>query len=405
MLNNRFETDFPSEIVKEGNSVVLVPKLDAFKKKPSDYAPSKAPVFYNPVMEFNRDLAVLAIQTYQRSVNREIRICEPLTSTGIRGIRFATEIQGVKTVLMGDIYQKAFKLAQNNIQLNKIVERAEVKHIDANRLLGSYSGPKKRFDVVDIDPFGSPVPYLDSAIKSLRHNGFLAATATDMAPLCGVHKKACIRKYGGKPLRTEYCHELAVRLLAGCLAAMAAKHDIGINLVLSYSSDHYVRVFTEIQYGAKKADLSVGKLGFVLHCFNCLHREISEKPFSIGINQCPECESKMDYAGPLWVGKLSDKQFCELMMKENMYRSFRNSRRISNLLSRIRDEVDAPVTYYVLDAIGHKLSLPAPSVNASLNILRKSGFLACPTHFNSRGVRTNASAATMQYFLKEIVSR
>ncbi len=405
MLNKRFETDFTSEIVKEGNSVVLVPKLDAYKKQPSDYAPSKAPVFYNPVMEFNRDLAVLAIQTHQRSVNREIRICEPLTSTGIRGIRFAIEIQGVKTVLMGDIYQKAFNLAQNNIQLNKVMELAEVKHLDANRLLGSYSGPKSRFDVVDIDPFGSPVPYLDSAIKSLRHNGFLAATATDMAPLCGVHKKACIRKYGGKPLRTEYCHELAVRLLAGCLAAMAAKHDTGIDLVLSYSSDHYARVFTKIQYGAKKADLSVGKLGYILHCFNCLHREISEKPFSIGINQCPECESKMDYAGPLWLGKLFDKQFCESMMKENMYRSFRNSRRISNLLSLTRDEVDAPVTYYVLDAISHKLSLPTPSVNASLNILRKSGFQAYPTHFNSRGVRTDASASTMQNFLKGIVSR
>ncbi len=62
-----FETDFPNETLKEGKVTVLVPKLAAYVKDPSDYAPSKAPVFYNPVMEFNRDLSVLAVQAYQRT--------------------------------------------------------------------------------------------------------------------------------------------------------------------------------------------------------------------------------------------------------------------------------------------------------------------------------------------------
>ena len=76
-------TDFPTETVKEGKVYVVVPKLEAFKKQPSDYASSKAPVFYNPVMELNRDITILVFQAFQRLVNREISICEPLTSTGI----------------------------------------------------------------------------------------------------------------------------------------------------------------------------------------------------------------------------------------------------------------------------------------------------------------------------------
>ncbi|MEM3623589.1 MAG: tRNA (guanine(10)-N(2))-dimethyltransferase, partial [Candidatus Bathyarchaeia archaeon] len=77
--------DFPTEIVQEGKVKILVPKLSAFVKTPSEYAPSKAPVFYNPVMELNRDIAVLALQAYQRTVNLKIIVCEPLAGCGIRG--------------------------------------------------------------------------------------------------------------------------------------------------------------------------------------------------------------------------------------------------------------------------------------------------------------------------------
>jgi tRNA (guanine26-N2/guanine27-N2)-dimethyltransferase len=400
MAEPEFTTDFPSEIVKEGKVRVVVPKLEAFKKQPSDYAPSKAPVFYNPVMELNRDIAVLVSQTYQSMVNREISICEPLTSSGIRGVRFATEIHGVKKVVMSDINERAFKLAKHNVRINGLEERVTLKHKDGNCLLSCHGAPRKRFDIVDVDPFGSPVPYLDSAIRAMRNKGLLAATATDLAPLCGVHVKACVRKYGGKPLRTEYCHELAVRLLAGCIATLAAKHDIGIRVVFSQSTDHYIRVYAEIAYGAKKADESIKNLGYVLHCFNCLHRENAKTAFSI--EKCPECGSKMDWAGPLWLGKIFDKKFCEAIAQENMHVAFRNSVKIAQLMALAKKEAEAPATYYVIDKISGKLALPVPSVNTVLQSLRNKGFQAYPTHFNSRGVRTDASALTMQELLRKV---
>jgi tRNA (guanine26-N2/guanine27-N2)-dimethyltransferase len=396
-----FELDFPSEKVKEGKVTVSVPKLKAFVKEPFEYAPSKAPVFYNPVMEFNRDVAVLALQAYQRSVGREISVCEPLTSSGIRGVRFAAEIHGVKSALISDINERAFNLATHNVHLNNLQNLISVKHEDANCLLSCHGAPHKRFDVVDVDPFGSPVPYLDSTIRALRDDGLLAVTATDLAPLCGVHPKACVRKYGGKPLRTEYCHELAVRLLAGCVATLAAKHDIAVRVVFSHSSDHYVRVYAEISYGAKKADASVKNLGYILHCFNCLHRETAASPLR-SIEKCPECGAKMDYAGPLWLGTILDKQFCESIAKENMQRAFKNSARISKLLSLVRDEADAPPTYYVIDKISSKLSSRVPSVDAMQRTLRDHGFQAYPTHFNSRGIKTNAPATTMHDLVKSV---
>ena len=81
MTESEVTADYPTETITEGKVRALVPKLSAFKKQPSDYAPSKAPVFYNPVMELNRDLAVLAYRAYQHKLKREIIVSEPLTST------------------------------------------------------------------------------------------------------------------------------------------------------------------------------------------------------------------------------------------------------------------------------------------------------------------------------------
>jgi tRNA (guanine26-N2/guanine27-N2)-dimethyltransferase len=379
----------------------LVPKLKAYVKEPSDYAPSKAPVFYNPVMELNRDISVLAIQAYQRRANREITICEPLTSSGVRGVRYASEIHGVSKVLVNDISMRAVKVAKHNVELNSLQDHVAVSHKDANCLLSCHGKPRQRFDVVDLDPFGTPAPYIDSAIRALRNDGLLALTATDLACLCGVHPKACVRKYGGKPLRTEYCHELAVRMLAGSTATQAAKHDIGVRVLFSHSTDHYVRLYAQIGYGAKKADESLKNLGYVLHCFNCLHRENATSLFGRGVT-CPECGSRMNHAGPLWLGSVLDKEFCGAMAEENGHRAFRNSAKIRKLLSLTIDEADAAATYYVLDKISAKLSLPAPPVDTVLGKLKEDGFQAVPTHFNSRGIKTDAPALAMQNLLTKL---
>ena len=392
---------FPSEIIREGKVQVLVPKLEAYGVVPSDYAPSKAPVFYNPVMEFNRDLSVLAFKAYQHMVNHEISICEPFTSQGIRGIRFAAEVNGVNKVLLSDISTTALDLAKHNVELNKLEDKITLKHKDANCILSSSASPKKRFDIIDVDPFGTPVPYLDSAFRALKNNGLLAATATDLAPLCGVHAKACVRKYGGKPLRAEYCHELAVRLLAGCMVSVAAKHDIGIHILFSHSTDHYIRVYAQIRYGCQKSDESLKNTGYILHCFSCLHRETAHQIFGKS-TQCPECSAKMEYAGPLWIGSIIDPAFIEQLIKENQSTAFKNSAKITKLLTLTKNEAAAPAAYYVIDKLGGKLKLPAPSVQAVLTALKDGGFQAVPTHFNTRGIKTDAPALAMHKILREI---
>ncbi|MCW3999659.1 MAG: tRNA (guanine(10)-N(2))-dimethyltransferase [Candidatus Bathyarchaeota archaeon] len=399
---NAYSADFPSEVIREGKVQVLVPDLKAYGVTPSDYAPSKAPVFYNPVMEFNRDLSVLALRAYRHMIGHDVTICEPLASQGIRGIRYAAEVDGAE-VLIGDISSKAVEVAQHNIELNQLQEKITLKHSDANRTLIHHASPKKRFDAIDIDPFGTPAPYLESAFRALKNKGLLAATATDLAPLCGVHAKACLRKYGGKPLRTEYCHELAVRLLAGSMAAAAAKQDVGIQILFSHSSDHYIRVYAQIGYGAKRADESLKSVGYILNCFSCMHREIAHSLF--GCPTCHECGSRMDWAGPLWTGKIADEAFVEQMQLENQTAAFRNHAKIAKLLTLIKAEATMPPTYYVIDKLSGKLDLPAPANQTFLSALQQSGFQAVLTHFNPRGIKTDAPALHLHKILRKLAAQ
>jgi tRNA (guanine26-N2/guanine27-N2)-dimethyltransferase len=393
--------DFPTEVVKEGKVGVVVPKLEAFVKEPWEYAPSKAPVFYNPLMEFNRDIAVLALQAYQKMVKRAVSVCEPLAGCGIRGIRFAKEVKGVSKVVVNDINPEAAKLAMFNVNCNKLTKRVIVTNEDANLLLARYAAPRRRFDFIDVDPFGSPVPYMDSAVRAIRNGGLLALTATDLAPLCGVHPKACVRKYGGKPLRTEYCHELAVRLLAGCLAMTAAKHDIGVQIVFGYSTYNYARLYAVTRYGAKQADSSIQKMGCILHCFNCFHREASEGMILTLKRKCPACGSNMSIAGPLWLGKLWVKDFQVSMRRLAERGKLKNQKKILKFLFLIEGEMDAPATYYVIDKICDRFSLSVPSLAETIEALREAGFQATRTHFNSKAFRTNAPAKVV----KETITR
>jgi tRNA (guanine26-N2/guanine27-N2)-dimethyltransferase len=398
-----FKPNFPTETITEGRVQVLVPQLRAFVKLPSEYAPSKAPVFYNPVMELNRDLAVLAVQAYQRRVGREINVCEPLTGCGLRGIRFAVEVEGVRKTVLNDINEQAFRLASYNVQMNGLAESVAVKKEEANFILSSHSARRMRFDVVDIDPFGSPVPFLDSAVRALRSEGLLALTATDMASLCGVHPRACARRYGGKPLRTEYCHELAARLLAGSLTTVAAKHDLGVNIVFTHLGEHYVRVYATVNYGAKSADRSVGNMGFVLHCFRCFHRETVKGLFEVAHSlTCSECGSRLSVAGPLWLGNLFDARFCEMMEREIQNRSFRLRVKIAKMLSLIKSESSAPFTYFVIDKMCDALNLPVPPVKSVVEALGKEGFQAFLTHFSSRGIRSDVPAGRLMNILRQL---
>jgi tRNA (guanine26-N2/guanine27-N2)-dimethyltransferase len=107
----------------------------------------------------------------------------------------------------------------------------------------------------------------------------------------------------------------------------------------------------------------------------------------------------MEFAGPLWLGKLAGTEFCELMKKETRNRDFRLRPGITKLLTKIQNEIEAPISYFVVDKLSGALNLPVPPTRKVLEVLRARGFQAALTHFNPRGIRSDAP----QIVVKEVI--
>ena len=393
--------------ITDGKARILVPKSNRTKRGPGRM---DAPVFYNPAMEQNRDISVLVFQSLVSSHGRHVGALDGLAASGIRGIRFCKEVGGGSggfSVTINDWSKESFALIRKNIERNCIAGRAEASNRDLNALLCERS-----FDYIDIDPFGTPVEFVDNALRSVRHKGIIGITATDTATLCGAGAKACIRRYGAKPLHCEFMHEIGLRVLAGHIVRTAAKYDRAALPILCYAEGHYMRCYFEIKDGAQKADALLKKVGFAHYCRKCGRRsmEVGSGMSEVGSTlptpyfphhtskngEC-NCGARMEFAGPLWAGALFDGAFLEKLATP---REIAEKKDVAKLVSIWRKEAEAPPLYYTTGEIARLFHVEPPAIEDAVSALNENGFFACRTHFDPTGFKTDASFGA----IKDIVN-
>ncbi len=374
-----------TRFVNEGRTKLEVPDPQRFQTRAGDYAPSLTHVFYNPRMELCRDISVSAVQILAKELGN-LRVCDPLAGVGARGTRYAKEVEGVSKVLVNDRSSEAFELINHNIELNGLISLMEAHNEDANTLLW---GNRGRFDFVDLDPFGSPAPFIDAACSALIRKGMLAITATDTAPLSGTHARACLRRYGAKPLKTEYCHELGVRILIGFCQRVAGKHDLALTPVLAHATQHYFRIYLRAQKGAQRSDEVLKQQGYVSHCYACGRRVLSHKLVPELPTTC-ECGNQFSHAGPLWAGKPMDLKFIQKVLSDLREKKFKLAQEEFALLNQCAEEAEGPPTFYEIDEVAKRVGVSTPKIAKIIAGLRKQGYFASRTHFSGTGFRTDA---------------
>ena len=384
--------EYKIKTVEEGLTKIQFPEFDKIS--------SDAPVFYNLHMELNRDISILALQTFQKQEDRDINICDLFGGSGIRGVRYKNEIDGVGHVFINDISETANEYERHNVELNNLKDIEIFQH-DASMFLRMHRG---EFDVIDIDPFGTPSPFLDSAGYCSRRNSLLCVTATDTSALCGTYKEPCIRKYNAKPYKSEYCHETGIRILAGFVALTLAKYSKSIEVKLSHSTEHYMRLYIEVKKGSKKSDECLKNIGYISHCKHCLYREENKGLATSTPNICPECGEKLIQAGPLWLGEIQNEEFISKMIAESENKKLNTKEDVLKLLESCRIEAKSPATFYDVHKICKILKISAPKLDLVFGNLEKEGFEAVKTHFNPLGIKTNAPLKKIKEIIKTLSS-
>ncbi len=391
----------PFSLLREGLALVKI--WDPRRAKVGNrIEPAWLPVFYNPIMEFNRDLSVASLQAYidLYSPHRNITVVEPLTATGIRAIRYALEIDGVERVIAGDIDEKAVELALENVRLNKVDDKVKVVRADANALMYRlrYEEPTPVL-AVDLDPYGSPAPFLRAATALIGHKGLLAMTATDVAVLEVSKKEAAYRRYHVSGSPTPQSKETAARVLAGFVARIAAEHDKAAKPLLIYYTDHYIRAYFLIERGAKRADKTLhSNIGYMTYC--------KDLGYAVLDSTCPE-PSRYIRVGPLWTGPLYDKAFIEKVLHyvNKMDFLFTRTRGIKLLMLILEESELSNKVHQRVDALCSSLKISMPKINDLIEALTSQGFHASRTHFTPIGIRTTATYEVLSSILAELSAR
>ncbi|PIN06359.1 O-methyltransferase [Handroanthus impetiginosus] len=196
------------------------------------------------------------------------RVLEALSASGLRALRYACEVDGIGQVVALDNDKASIEACRRNIKFNGSMACLKVESHLADARVYMLTHPKE-FDAVDLDPYGSPSVFLDSAVQSIVDGGILMCTATDMAVLCGGNGEVCYSKYGSYPLRGKYCHEMALRILLACIESHANRYKRYVVPVLSVQMDFYVRVFVRIYTSASEMKNTPLKLSYVYQCTGC----------------------------------------------------------------------------------------------------------------------------------------
>ena len=357
--------------VTEGSVTIEVPEQSGDKRTEA--------VFFNPDQQLNRDLTIATLRAYRDREPRAESYFDATAASGIRGVRAAADDWAVS---MADVDPEAVDLSRENLERNDL--EGTVHYQNANAVLHD---AETVFDVTDLDPFGSPIPFADAAFANTRD--MVAVTATDTAPLCGAHFASGKRRYSAVPRNTEYHPEMGLRVLLSALARTAARYDVAVTPILSHVSDHYVRTYLDLSHGATDANASIDALGHVYHCPECLHREADPGLTAEPPGECPVCGSdQVVTAGPVWLEQTHDPGFVEAV-RDELDASMTTADRADRLLKRLAGELDVPM-HFDQHRLYKRWSEPAIAMDEFIDALAEAGFEASRTHYSGTTFKTTA---------------
>ncbi len=397
MNDNYKSNDDSSNLIKitEGSTRLIVPR-EALE----DSVPPKQPAFYNPAAKLNRDLSIIAYHVFINYVGlREHTFADALSGLGARSIRVANEVKEIEEVYINDVNPFAISLAEKAAMLNNVHAKCRFSVNDACRFLIEHSARGSRFGIIDIDPFGTPALYVDCALRAVIDEGMISMTATDTPVLSGIYPKVALRRYYSNSMRCEYSNEIGIRLMLGMFAMVASRLEMGIKPLFVQSTRHYMRVYAQVNVGARYADTMPDMLGYAHYCSVCKSRSVSDLDECKVI--CKKCNKEMNSIGRLWVKAIMDSSFVNKMYNTSAKFASFMDKQCMTILNIAKNELTDTPLYYTLDEISRILKMRPLSIQDMISMLKLNGFKASRTSLAFKGFRTDASIDDILKIIKD----
>lgn len=365
-------------------------------------------------------------------------LLEALSATGLRSIRYAKEIPLVRFVIANDLSASATAAMKRNVELNGLgpsypdsaigtssspasehqpfPDRGKVRinEGDACVLMYNHRTEKTRVDVVDLDPYGTAAPFIDGAVQCVNDGGLLCVTCTDLSVLAttNYHEK-CFSNYGGIPLKAEYCHEAALRLVLNTLSTSAGRYGRYIEPLLCLSIDFYVRLFVRVHSAPIEVKKTASKTAMYYICQGCqsfyeqplgrIVEKAHERTGNVNLQfktqagppvpqKCTECGSALHVAGPMWSGPLHNNIFISKVLEhlESNQDRYSTAVRMKGMLTVANEELHVPF-YFTPSRIAGLFHSVCPPLDDVASALLNAGHIVSRSHALPGSLKTGAT--------------
>lgn len=393
--------------------------------------------------------------------NPSFKILDALSASGLRALRYAHELPFVTSVTANDLSASAAASIKLNVEHNGVQHVVAVTNQDALALMyrgiaddlscrdrRGNPGRANKFDVVDLDPYGSAAPFFDAAIQSVRSDGgLLCITCTDSAVWAGhSYCEKTFALYGGIPVKGMHSHEAGLRLILNAVATAGAKYGLAIEPLLSLSIDFYTKLFIRVTRSPQAVKYLAAKSMVVYSCDQgCGAWEtqplLKSRPsankngsgffFKHGMalgptadRFCQHCGFKTHISGPMYAGHIHSQEFIQRILDEIPKASpevYKTLTRLEGMLRTALEEfipgpelpagvdakeaelatVDHCPFFVVASKLGSVVSCTTPNDDLMRGALMHLGYRVGRSHCRRGSIKTDAPWSTLWWVIGE----
>lgn len=400
-------------------------------------------------------------QSAPTPIKPTFKVLDALSASGLRALRYARELPFVTSIIANDLSASATSSIKQNVKHNGVEDIVSVTNDDALAVMyraiaeslsageASKSAKKpSKFDVIDLDPYGTAAPFFDAAVQAVRDDGgLLCITCTDSAVWAGhSYSEKTYSLYGGTPIHGMHSHEAGLRLIINAVATSAARYGLAIEPQLSLSIDFYTKVFIKVTKSPQAVKFLGSKTMLVYSCdsgcgawetqYLMRTRAAPNKKgngafykyvMALGPQTdqlCKHCGTKMHINGPMYGGHIHSRDFIERMLKqipEADKEVYGTLTRLEGMLRNTLEEIipgpeeTAPVEprdreyakidhypfYFIPGKLSSTVSCQTPPDDMFRGALKHLGYTAGRSHCRPGSIKTDAPWSTLWWIMAE----
>jgi len=349
--------------------------------------------FFRPDSRPARDLGLLLLADLAATAGpAPLAVLDAMAGCGIRALRYGLEVlaprQRGDQLWVNDADPDRLPLLHANLQpLAGVGLELQLHSETAQQLLARCLLGRQRFDLLDLDAFGSPAALLPLALEAVRVGGLLYVASSDGRSSTGHDRSAAVRQFGAAARAHPASWELALRLQIGLVARTAWAQGRGIEPVLSFSEGRTFR--TALRLRKRPGSEALQQLGMLAHCHGCGDQQV--QPL-LRLRQWQPClcpgPSPLAISGPLWIGPLQHRPTLERL--QQIRPGPQCCAATARLLKRLaQDPGDLP-RCWPTSAIARQLGGGPPPLATLLVALRQLGFRADASGLMPAQLRSDA---------------